>query len=285
MTNQVTVVGLGPMGATMAERFLDAGYDVTVWNRTASKAAPLVARGARPAERPTGDLMVISQLNYRAMYDSLAGVDLKGKVLVNLSSDSPKVLREAASWVAGQGGVLVTAGIMVPPPGIGQPGSYAFYSGPGEVIERHSQTLRALGDVVDVGTDPGLAMLYYQAQLYVFWSTLTSFMHATALLGSAGVKPGQGLPYFKETVGLLASDGPMGFLQQLSDEIEAGEYPGELNSMHMMAVGAEHALDAFRDAGLETTMPEALKALFERTDREGHGADGLGAVIEMIKKP
>ncbi len=40
-------VGLGTMGALMARRLVDAGHDVTVWNRTASKTAALAAEGAR----------------------------------------------------------------------------------------------------------------------------------------------------------------------------------------------------------------------------------------------
>jgi 3-hydroxyisobutyrate dehydrogenase-like beta-hydroxyacid dehydrogenase len=44
-------LGTGRMGAVMAARLIDAGEDVTVWNRTASKTGPLVARGARAVER------------------------------------------------------------------------------------------------------------------------------------------------------------------------------------------------------------------------------------------
>ncbi|WP_113704573.1 NAD(P)-dependent oxidoreductase [Nonomuraea lactucae] len=283
----VTVIGLGPMGSTMAETFLAAGHDVTVWNRTASKAEPLVAKGARLAATPadTGELLVISQISYQAMYDSLGDLRLDGKVLVNLSSGTPEELRAAARWVAGRGGVLVTGGIMVPPPGIGRPGAYTFYSGPKEPLDRHAETLKALADVHHVGADEGLAMMYYQAQLLVFWSSLTSYMHAVALLGTAGVAPQDFIPYAQETFTGLGGDGPMGFARILGEEIAAGVYPGELNSLHMQAVGLGHAVHALKDAGLETTVPEALKALFERADAEGRGQEGLGTVIESIRKP
>jgi 3-hydroxyisobutyrate dehydrogenase-like beta-hydroxyacid dehydrogenase len=46
-------LGTGRMGAAMAARLIDAGEDVTVWNRTPSKTGPLVARGARAVERIT----------------------------------------------------------------------------------------------------------------------------------------------------------------------------------------------------------------------------------------
>ncbi|NUP63214.1 MAG: NAD(P)-dependent oxidoreductase [Nonomuraea sp.] len=282
----MTVVGLGPMGSKMAGTFLGAGHEVAVWNRTASKAEPLIAQGAtRAASAADGDLLVFSQLGYQAMHDSLADARLDGKVLVNLSSGTPDELRAAARWVTGRGGALITAGIMVPPPGIGQPGAYAFYSGPKDALDRHTATLKALGDVIYVGADEGLAMMYYQALLLIFWSSLTSHMHAMALLRTAGVSPLEFLPFARETFTQLGGDGVMGYAKILAEEFAAGTYPGELNSLHMQAVGLGHAVEALREAGLETTVPGALKELFERADAEGRGHEGLGTVIESIRKP
>ncbi|MFB9621866.1 NAD(P)-dependent oxidoreductase [Nonomuraea helvata] len=284
--SQVTVVGLGPMGSKMAETLLASGHQVAVWNRTASKAAPLVAKGARQAESAAdGELLVVSQISYQAMYDSLGDARLDGKVVVNLSSDTPEALRGAARWVQERGGTLITAGIMVPPPGIGQPGAYTFYSGPKEVLDRHAGTLEALSEVTYVGPDQGLAMMYYQAQLLIFWSSLTSYMHAMAMLRTAGTSPMEFLPFARDLFTQLGSEGPMGYAKILAQEFEAGEYPGGENSLHMQAVGIGHAVAALADAGLETTMPGALKALFERADAEGRGHEGLGTVIESIRKP
>ncbi|MFI9594242.1 NAD(P)-binding domain-containing protein [Nonomuraea sp. NPDC052265] len=282
----MTVVGLGPMGSKMAETFLGAGFDVAVWNRTASKTEPLVARGARrAASAADGDLLVISQIGYQAMYDSLGEARLDGKVLVNLSSGTPEELRAAARRVAGRGGTLITAGIMVPPPGIGQPGAYSFYSGPKDALDRHTATLRALGDITYVGADEGLAMMYYQSLLLIFWSSLTSQMHAMAMLRTAGVSPLEFLPFVREEFTQLGGDGVMGFARVLAEEFAAGTYPGELNSLHMQAVGLGHVVHALDEAGVETTVPNALKELFERADAEGRGHEGLGTVIESIRNP
>ena len=46
-------LGTGRMGAALAGRLIDAGERVTVWNRTAVKTEPLVARGARAVGRLT----------------------------------------------------------------------------------------------------------------------------------------------------------------------------------------------------------------------------------------
>ena len=44
---EVGLVGLGKMGQAFAERLLDAGHDLTVFNRTAGREEELVERGAR----------------------------------------------------------------------------------------------------------------------------------------------------------------------------------------------------------------------------------------------
>src|SRR5262245_9647719 len=50
---RVAFIGLGRMGHGMAGRYLDAGFDVSVWNRSKVKAEDLIARGARWATSPS----------------------------------------------------------------------------------------------------------------------------------------------------------------------------------------------------------------------------------------
>lgn len=92
----VTVLGLGPMGQALAGALLDNGHPTTGWNRSADKAAALVARGAVLA--PTiaeaaaaSPLSIASVLNYDvvdAVLDA-AGEAIKGRAVVSLTSDSP----------------------------------------------------------------------------------------------------------------------------------------------------------------------------------------------------
>ncbi len=49
---QIAVLGLGAMGRRMAARLVDAGFDVTVWNRTAARAEALAGSGAKVAGSP-----------------------------------------------------------------------------------------------------------------------------------------------------------------------------------------------------------------------------------------
>src|ERR1700727_858788 len=49
---RVAFIGLGRMGHGMAGRYLDAGFTLSVWNRSRAKAEDLIARGARWATSP-----------------------------------------------------------------------------------------------------------------------------------------------------------------------------------------------------------------------------------------
>jgi 3-hydroxyisobutyrate dehydrogenase len=50
-TQKIGWIGMGRMGFPMAERLLKAGHDVSIWNRTRSKAEPLAAKGGKIVDR------------------------------------------------------------------------------------------------------------------------------------------------------------------------------------------------------------------------------------------
>ncbi len=51
-TQKIGWIGMGRMGSSMAEMLLKAGYDVSIWNRTRSKAEPLAAKGGKIMDKP-----------------------------------------------------------------------------------------------------------------------------------------------------------------------------------------------------------------------------------------
>ncbi|CAL9409907.1 NAD(P)-dependent oxidoreductase [Streptomyces sp. NPDC030392] len=283
----VTVIGLGPMGQAMAGAFLDHGYDVTLWNRTASRADALVARGAVLA--PTveealaaNELVVLSLTDYDAMYALLepASAALAGRVLVNLSSDTPEKARAAARWAAERGAVQLTGGVTVPPSGIGQAESKTFYSGPREVFERHQPALRVITGRTDHrGEDPGLAALMYQIGMVMFWSSMLSYWQAIALADANGLKAADILPHAVETANSLP-----GFFSFYAERVDAGRHTGDVDRLAMGTASVEHVLHTNADAGVDTTLPAALVELFRRGLDAGHAADSCSALVELMKK-
>ncbi|MCP2166073.1 NAD(P)-dependent oxidoreductase [Goodfellowiella coeruleoviolacea] len=283
----VTVIGLGPMGQAMVAAFLDQGHPVTVWNRTASKADALVARGATRAATvaealAANELVVLSLTDYDAMYAILepAADALAGRVLVNLSSDTPERARAGAAWAAEHGAQYLTGGVQVPPPLIGTPESSTFYSGPRAVFEAHQDTLRVLTGTDYRGEDPGLAALYYQLTMDLFWTTMTAFLHTVTVAAAHGISATDLAPY---TTNVMT--GMPYFIDFYSKRIAAGEHPGDVDKLAMGVASIEHVVHTSEAAGIDPSLPAAVAALFRQGVAAGHADDSFTSLVEVLRKP
>jgi len=286
----VTVIGLGPMGQAMVRSLLAAGHPVTVWNRTPSRAAGVVADGATLAPTPrealeAAELIVLSLTDYAAMDAILGGATdaLAGRALVNLSSDTPERTREASAWAAEHGAGFLAGGVMSPAPTVGTDDAYVYYSGPQEIFDRHRDALRSIGAPRYVGADPGTAQLMYQAQLDVFLTSLSALMHATALVGGAGVTARDFLPEALATLTSIPAMLEAG--ESSGEQIDAGQHPGDLSTITMMGATADHIVAASETAGIDTALPRAVQAHYRRAIDDGHGGDTWTRIVDGIRDP
>lgn len=106
MTNQkIAFIGTGIMGAPIAGHILDAGYDVTVYNRTKAKADGLVAKGAHWAATPAAAAqdadVVFTMVGYPTdvedIYlgaEGILGAAKKGAYLIDLTTSSAQLARD-----------------------------------------------------------------------------------------------------------------------------------------------------------------------------------------------
>ncbi|MDA9435805.1 NAD(P)-dependent oxidoreductase [Bradyrhizobium sp. CCBAU 51627] len=114
-------LGLGLMGTPMTRRLLEAGYHVSVWNRSESKVAPLVEAGAKCADTPR-ELLASCDIVFMCLTDAaaveevvfgkegLAAASGAGKLLVDFSSIHPDAARELAIRLkAGNGASWIDA--------------------------------------------------------------------------------------------------------------------------------------------------------------------------------
>jgi 3-hydroxyisobutyrate dehydrogenase len=109
-------LGLGLMGAPMTRRLLAAGYEVSVWNRSAAKAEALAASGARRAASPREiaatcgivfmcltDAAAVEEVVFGA--DGLASAPGAGKIVVDFSSIHPDATRDIAARLKARNGM------------------------------------------------------------------------------------------------------------------------------------------------------------------------------------
>src|SRR5690242_2061403 len=119
---RVAVVGLGGMGSRIAGRLLDAGHEITVWNRSPERMTPVVERGATAALRPRDAAghaeVVITMLAdpdaLRAVTegdDGIAAGAHAGLILVEMSTVGPAAIERLTS-VLPDGTALVDAPVL-----------------------------------------------------------------------------------------------------------------------------------------------------------------------------
>lgn len=118
MTDTPTLgyIGTGLMGAPMSARLLDAGFALTVWNRTAAKAEPLVEKGAALGDNPSdvaakSDIVFTCLTDTKAVQEAVFGENgvaqgaRKGAVLVDFSSIQPEATREMSARLLAETGM------------------------------------------------------------------------------------------------------------------------------------------------------------------------------------
>lgn len=112
------LAGIGRMGAAMAQRLLGVGHELTVWNRTPEKCAPLAALGAKVARTPrelagAADLVLTILTNAEAIDATYAGADgllagdVTGKLFVEMSTVRPQTQQALATQVQARGAALI----------------------------------------------------------------------------------------------------------------------------------------------------------------------------------
>ena len=115
---KVGVAGLGAMGSALAARLMEVGHEVFVWNRSAEKAKPLQEAGAKVAATPAAlaasceavltiltDGAAIEQV-YNGP-DCLLSGDVKGKLLIEMSTVARKVETDLAPKARAKGASFV----------------------------------------------------------------------------------------------------------------------------------------------------------------------------------
>ncbi|MFK4065318.1 NAD(P)-dependent oxidoreductase [Streptomyces sp. NPDC029674] len=283
----VTVIGLGPMGQAMAAAYLDRGYDVTLWNRTRSRADALVERGAVFADSAekallANELVILSLTDFDAMYAILepAKAALAGRTVVNLSSDTPEKARAGARWVTELGGTHLTGGVLVPPPLIGTADASTFYSGPREAYDKHRPALEVITGKSDYrGEDQGLAALMYQLNMVIFWPSMIAYWQAVAMAAAHGITAAEIAPYATENFAGMGH-----FIDFYAPRIDAGNHAGDVDRASMGLASMEHVVHTAADAGVDTAFPDAVHDVFRRVVEAGHGADSFSRAVELMAK-
>jgi 3-hydroxyisobutyrate dehydrogenase-like beta-hydroxyacid dehydrogenase len=281
--SKIAFLGLGEMGNPMASRLLQAGHELTVWNRTPERTAPLAARGAiaatSPAEAAAGADFIITMLATPAALEEvvfgdkgLAGALGGGKVLVDMSTVGLETVRSVAARLP-PGVPLVDAPVRGSVPQAID-GSLAVFVGAGdEDFARVQPILEALGTVRHVG-GPGSGAAMKLVVNLVLGVAIVTMGEALALGGDLALPRGMLLDVLAES--------PIGpIVKGKRALVEANRYPPSFKLRH-----AEKDLrlveDAAASTGRELKVAHAARSWLDEAASRGAADLDFAAVVATI---
>ncbi len=168
-TDRIAMIGLGRMGSGIARNIADAGYALTVHNRTAAKAAALVERGARHAASPRAavvdaDIVVTSLMDDASLRDVVHGDDgllaglKRGAIHLCATTISPDLARELAEAHRRHGSAFVSGPVVGRPDAAASAQLVSFLAGEPAAVARCRALCAAYSQaVIVVGDAPALA--------------------------------------------------------------------------------------------------------------------------------
>ena len=128
------------------------------------------------------------------------------------------------------------------------------------------------------GEDPGLAMLYYQIQMDIFWTAMLSYLHALAIANANGITAEQFLPYASAMMSSLPK-----FVEFYTPRLDEGD-PGDVDRLAMGLASVEHVVHT-QEAGIDIALPATVLEVFRRGMKTGHASDSFTSLIETFKIP
>jgi 3-hydroxyisobutyrate dehydrogenase-like beta-hydroxyacid dehydrogenase len=281
----ISILGLGAMGSAMTDRLRDTGYTTTVWNRTAAKTEPHVNAGSKAAATvaeavAASDIVLVVLLDHASVREYLEPVaaDLKGKVVVNVTTTTPNEARASAAWAAEHGVTYLDGAIMAVPAMIGGPGALLFYSGDENAFAIAKPALETFGTTEFQGTDAGLASLKDMALLTAMYQMFGGFLQAAAMMRTVGVPVDQTA---RDVTAWLGAVLPL--FENYASVIEGGEYdtaPGQ--SVDFTRAAMSSLITASREQGVSADFLEPVKKHLDELTATGRGdADWIGVIDQL----
>jgi 3-hydroxyisobutyrate dehydrogenase-like beta-hydroxyacid dehydrogenase len=279
---RVAFCGLGNMGAPMAERLVDSGLDVTVWNRSRPAAARLATRGATVAGSPadaaaTAGVTVTMLADGAALEEVVFGPSgaseglRAGGVLMDMSTIGPDAARSAAGRLP-DGAGFVDAPVKGGPAKAASGELRILVGGAADDVERVAPVLGALGTwthLGPVGTGAAAKVLNNYAVI-----TLVSVLgEAVALADALGLEEELALDVLSRTP--LAA----------SAERQWPRVAGERVSFKLrlaakdLALAVDAAAAGVRDLRLGAVALERLR----QAERAGLGEEDQARVVARIR--
>jgi 3-hydroxyisobutyrate dehydrogenase-like beta-hydroxyacid dehydrogenase len=295
---RVAVLGLGRMGSAIAHRLLDAGHELSVWNRTGAATGPFVQRGAvalaRPAEAfRTAEVCITMLADGAAVEAVTLGADglLEGlelgragaggatadSVLVDTSTISVQSSATVADRCERHGVAYLRAPVTGNPSVVAAGNLGIIVSGPRSEFDRLAGVLRDIGPNLFYVGGAEEARIVKLALNLMIAGTAQLISEAVVLAERHGIERGQMLA----VMGGSAVGSP--FVKYKTDALIADDYTSTFSAT-LMQKDLRLALDTAASAGVPLPATELTRQLIGQCIADGMGEQDFMALLPRLRR-
>jgi 3-hydroxyisobutyrate dehydrogenase len=282
---RVAFLGLGQMGAPMARRLIQAGHDVTVWNRTPSKAEAFAGEGAKVAATPAAaaddvEVAITMLATPSAVEEVVFGPEglasgmRRGQMLIEMSTIGLEAERRIRERMP-EGVEAIDAPVLGSVPQANEGTLRIFVGATQAQLQRVREVLEPMGTIIHLG-GPGAGASMKLVANSTIGAAISAVGEALALSDALGLR--------REQVLEILSNSAVGpTVKSKRRMIEAHSYPPNFKLRH--AAKDMHLVndEAERD-GVELKVAKAAEAWLDRAEAEGHADEDYAAAVESIAK-
>jgi 3-hydroxyisobutyrate dehydrogenase-like beta-hydroxyacid dehydrogenase len=283
----VAVVGLGNMGRAIAERLLDDGYALSVFNRTPGRGGELAARGASTlgaaSEALTLADVCITSLSDDDAVDAvlLAGDGIlaharAGTTLVDTSTSGVGASRRIADAAAAAGVDYLRAPVSGNPDAIRSGKAAIFVSGPADAASRVEPMLETIAPTVRYAGEGELARVLKLVLQVLIGGTAELLAEAIVLGEAAGLDRGTVLDTIAASV--VGST----FVGYKTEPLLARDYSATFTTK-MMLKDVDLVLDLADENAVELPVTAELRAVLEDACGAGHADDDFISLVQRLE--
>ncbi|HEY0670254.1 MAG TPA: NAD(P)-binding domain-containing protein [Sphingobacteriaceae bacterium] len=287
-SNKVSIIGLGQMGRKLTQLYLDAGYEVIVWNRTASKASDLnhvkIAGSAGEAVRDS-TICIICVYDNNATLEIFESIPEKNvfadKTVINLTTGSPKEAHDIEKMINAQGGYYINGAIQVAPDQMGLESTTILLSGSLNAYQQSKSFMDVLGgNLKYLSEKPSASSAMDLATLTWLYGSYIGLIYAVKLCQQYGLE----LKDFSEVVGEV-TPGYTDFFKYEIDVIQRGDFRVTQSPLPISVAATRRIADSFRELNVIQDFPEILAGILEKAHHKGLHNEELAAIIKVIGEP
>lgn len=286
--SDVSVIGLGAMGSALATALLKGGFEVTVWNRTAAKAASLEQQGAHPAMAPAvavkaSPVTFVCVDDYAATREVLDTTDVTAtlgeRTIVQFSTGTPEEARDGEGWAKRHGAEWLGGAILAYPREIGD-AALVFMSGDPALFGRHRSLLSALtSELRYLGAAIGAASALDLAVLSYYIGSHLGLVHGALVCESEQVGADT---LTSVIVDSLPSD--VIEIAHLGDALARNDFSEPGASLAVYSGILDRLLAQARSAGVNPEIPEFADRLVKRGMAAGLASEEMVSIVKVLRR-